>query len=159
MTHFTIIQMPSRKARKDLIGFYVKDVEINKTITKFNNNIERAEDIPEWINFTSSKKLELMNFLSNIHFFSKKLNLSAKLNKSYRLSLPKPLQDAMIELFEKSQQHGIEFNPIHAMLDGLMKHIMSVEKNISALKEYPILEKYGIHAYSPDEDKITSDDK
>jgi hypothetical protein len=148
MNNFAINQMPSRKPGRNLVVFYVKDSETKRMVAKFNNNIKRAEDIPGWEEFTSSQKLELKNFVSNIHFFSKKLKLPEKLNKNYRLSLPEPLQDAMVELFEKSQQHDIEFNPMQAMLSGLLKHITSIEKKILAFKESSILEKYGITSLS-----------
>lgn len=147
MTEFRIDPMPSRKLNSDRVVYYVYSVSKveKKLVAKFDSTIEKAELIKDFENFTSEQKLELKNFVTNMRFVIDRLNLPAKLNRSYRISLPEPLQKTLVTLSELTEKHNIEFNPITAMLNGLLNHIVTTEKRINQYEDCYILQDIGVN--------------
>ncbi len=142
MPEFRIEPMPSRKLGSDTVVYYVKDQATNTLITKFDTNVSTVDNIEGWQSFSTEQKLELQNYFANIRFVVDKLHLPAKLNRAYRISLPDPLQTALIDLFEKSQANNINFDPMTAMLNGLLNHISTTEKRLKAIGEEPVLSQF-----------------
>lgn len=152
MPEFRIEPMPSRKADNDTVVYYVKDPGSNTLVAKFDTSIQKAENIEGWESFSPTQKLELQNFVANVRFVIDTLGLPAKLNRAYRISLPEPLQTALVDLAESAKANQIEFDPMTAMLNGLLNHIRTTEKRINQFKESHILENIGINLI--DENKL-----
>lgn len=150
MPEFRVERMPSHKAGSDKVVYYVKDLGNNALVTKFDTDTLRAEDIENWESFSPSQQLELKNYLASIRFVIDKLNVPAKFNKDYRFSLPDNFQTALIELFDKAQKNNINFDPMTAMLNGLINHIKTTEKRLGVVGEGSVLSKYDITAASSD---------
>lgn len=144
MPEFRIEPMPSRSLKSDKVVYYVRSRHTNQLVTKFDTNTQRAEDIEGWAEFTATEKLELQNYLVGIRFSIDALSLSAKHNRDYRLSLPEPLQEALSKLYDKARINNITFNPMAAMLQGLLHHIATTEKRLLAAGESSVLKEFNI---------------
>lgn len=144
MPEFRIEPMPSRSLKSDKVVYYVRSRHTNQLVTKFDTNTQRVEDIEGWVDFTATERLELQNYLVSIRFTIDALSISAKLNRDYRLILPEPLQEALSKLYERAAANNISFNPMAAMLQGLLHHISTTEKRLLAAGESSVLKKFNI---------------
>lgn len=144
MPEFRIEPMPSRRLDSDKVVYYVKDLNTNKLVTKFDTDTHKVEEIEGWEIFTAAQKLELQNYIANVRFVVDKLRMPAKLSRDYRLSLPEPFQALLIEIFERSRKNNIHFDPMTAMLNGLLNHISTTEKRLKAIGETSILEQFDV---------------
>ncbi len=156
MPEFRIEAMSSRKLNSDKVVYYVNNINQKKLATKFDTNTLKPEEIEGLENFTLTQKLELQNYLANVRFTMDKLQLPAKMNRDYRLALPVPLQEALIELFTKASVHNIKFDPMSAMLNGLLNHIETTQKRLNAFDEPSVLSQFDLHL---SDTKKTENDK
>jgi len=145
MPEFRIEAMPSRKLDSNRVVYYVKDPSSNKLVTKFNTDIQKAEEIAGWEKFTAVQKLELQNYVANVRFVIDKLQLPAKLNRDYRLSLPDPFQAILVKLLDRARTNQINFDPMTAMLNGLLNHIATTEKRLKTIGEPSVLAEFNIN--------------
>lgn len=155
MLEFRIEPMPSRRLDSEKVVYYVKERRTNQLVAKFDTENLAVENIEGWENFTPSQKLELQNYIANVRFVIDKLSLPAKYNRDYRLSLPEPLQKALTALYDKAQSKKINFDPITAMLNGLLNHIETTEKRLQAVGEPSVLPQFNI--YVSQDNKSQSD--
>lgn len=151
MPEFRIEPMPSRSLKSEKVVYYVRSRSTHQLVTKFDTNTKTAEEIEGFQNFTASEKLELQNYLASVKFTIDALGLSAKNNRDYRLVLPDSLQEALVKLYERAKINNINFNPMEAMLRGLLNHISTTDKRLTSGGEPSILKDFNIILKSQDE--------
>ena len=157
MPEFRIEPMPSRSLKSDKVVYYVRSRSTNKLITKFDTSVLHAEEIEGWETFNSFEKLELQSYLASIRFTIDTLGLPAKLNRDYRFILPEPLQVAIAELYNRAQANNIVFNPMSAMLSGLVNHITTIEKRLNTLGESSVLADFEIKLRNDGKEELSKD--
>jgi hypothetical protein len=151
----TVLRFEPMHLRKKPAVIYVKDTGTNLMITKFDINIQRAEEVDGWEDFNPKQKLEVQNYIANLRFIIDKFHSNISINRAYRFSLPEDFQLALVEMAELARKHHIEFDPMSAMLTGLLNHVRTTEKRLNAFEEINILPKLGINLI--DDEKIAHD--
>jgi hypothetical protein len=146
---------PSKKLGSDIVVYYVRNKNSKKLLCKFDSTVKTIAEIPNVTDLSIAQTFELENYLANVRFVIDRLNLSVKDNRAYRIRLPEFLQEALLEFSQKSKQHNIHFDPITAMLNGLLNHLSTTDKRLTGQGEPSLLNKLGIKAPDYKQDKIS----
>jgi len=140
------------------VVYYVRDKDTNKLITTFDSTIQKAEDIKGWGNFTAAQKLDLQNYITNLRFVDDKLQLATETNLEYNLFLPESFLEALTELYDQAKLIDINFNPMLAMLNGLLNHIIATEKCLSINNKPSVFATFYIDKYYDRLSKVHKND-
>lgn len=128
------------------------NVHCNQTgqhVGSFTLEIQAPEEFSEWKELDEQQQYEFQLYFYNLKYLADDLNVKAIDSENFRLLLSAPLIEALKQLSKEAKRQKIIFNPINAMLNGMLNYCRNVEVKLKKKnKTFSALEYAGVELVS-----------